>query len=362
MGERLDVIDELERRLIDSCYGARRRPAWTSRPRAWIPAVGLAAAAAVVIAVLLAVLPGGEVSPSPALAALNSAARAAATTPSTTLGPGKEWYVQIVVTDSFAALTPPPTSASGFLNGAAISGRSVREVWMTRDGATTVRTTTRTVVGGELEGDSRPSTQRTAGHGTLSSPLLPVPLFSYRRLRALPADGAGLLKVLTRVQARLRARALRAQRQAQTQTQTTPATTTTRHNGKVSYAITGTGTVVASCCGTTPVQHSAFAKLNVIAWLLALPVSPKVRAALYRTAASLPGVRYDGIAHDALGRRGVEISVGSGGGRMLMIFDQHTGQLLASSIAFANSGPTAGFGPTVETLAVAKVVRTRRQH
>jgi hypothetical protein len=361
MGERLDVIDELERRLIDSCYGARRWPAWTSRPRAWIPAVGLAAAAAVVVAVLLAVLPGGEVSPSPALAALNSAARAAARTPATAIGPGEEWYVRIVVTDSFPALAPP-ASASGFLNGGAISGRSVREVWMTRDGATIVRTTTRTVVGGKLEGDSRPSTQRTAGHGTLSSPLLPVPLFSYRRLRALPANTAGLFKVLTRVQARLRARALRAQRQAQAQTQTTPAVTTTRHNGKLSYTITGTGTVVATCCGTTPVQHSAVAKLNVIAWLLALPVSPQVRSALYRTAASLPGVRYDGIAHDALGRRGVEISVGSASGQMRMIFNRRTGQLLASSLAFADSGPTAGVGPAAETLAVAKVVRTRRHH
>jgi hypothetical protein len=127
----------------------------------------------------------------------------------------------------------------------------------------------------------------------------------------------------------------------------------------VSYESTGTGTVVGRCCGSTPIARSAVGDLNIIAWLLAMPVSAPVRAALYRTAASLPGVRYNGTALDALGRRGVEISVGSGDDQMRMVFNPQTGALLATSSGFGASALAKGFGPLVETLVVAKVVRAR---
>jgi hypothetical protein len=353
MNERLDVIDELERRLIDSCY--RSRP-WYVRVRSGrtlVPAAGLVVAAAAVIAVGVALLPGGGVSPPPALAALNSAARASARTGSTAIGPGEEWYVRIVVADTLPA--PAPSTQAGGSGAGVTRLRSERQVWMRRDGATTTRTTTRVVAGGKLDSSARPTTQRTAGHGTLSSPLLPVPLLSYRRLRTLPANTAGLLRVVTRIRARLRAGALRAQRQAQTTT--TPAVTTTRHGGHTTVVVHGTATVVGRCCGTTPVQQTAVGNLNLIAWLLALPVTAQVRAALYRTAATLPGVRYEGEARDALGRRGVAVAVGSGDDQMQMIFDPHSGALLASSSGFGASALANGFGPLVETVAVEKVVR-----
>jgi hypothetical protein len=114
------------------------------------------------------------------------------------------------------------------------------------------------------------------------------------------------------------------------------------------------------CCGSTPADHRAVADLNTIGWLLVLPVTPAVRAALYRTAASLPGVRYDGTARDSLGRQGVEISVGSGDDELRLIFDEHSGALLQSSSGFGASAQASGFRPLVQTIATAKVVSAGR--
>jgi hypothetical protein len=353
MSDQLNVIDELEQRLVEAYYGEHGRRAWfpaggrlPAGGRAWLPAAVTAGVAViVVVVVVLALLPGGEVAPSIARAALERAANASVSAPDTALGPGKVWYVRVITS---AVLPTPVTSDSGLGTGTKILG--VREVWTTINGSTRSRSVTRSSAGPQPGPTRQVFTQRTRGHGLLSSPLAPVALFSYRQLRALPTKPARLLKVIAGIQARLRRLALAP----------APPTTTIGSAGghKGAGTVTGTGTVIAtgSCCGSTHADHRAASELNTVAWLLALPVTPAVRAALYRTAASLPGVRYDGTVRDSLGRRGVEISIGSGDDRMLLIFDERSGALLGSSTSFGAASQASGFGPLVQTIATEKVV------
>jgi hypothetical protein len=417
MGERLEVIDELERRLIESCY---RRPDWRERlrsPRTWVPATGLAAA--IVIASVVAVVPGGEVSPSPAQAALRSAARAAAQAPPTALMAGREWYVRAVITAEEPLPVIPRTGglpANPFANTVDVISRTEIRSWVTRAGQEHSRDRT-SLAFASRSGAARygrrlqrlqTSRSRRDGHGLLGSPLGPPRLMSYRQLRALPTAVPALLRTIRRLQARLRAGVApngpqtpttpsgpitsigpatstapvmpttpqrpAAGPQAPAVTPSTPqapfitptnpnvTTSTVVDNGTTSEVLsaTMTGTVVGRCCGSSPVARSAVGELNVIAWLLAMPVSAAVRAALYRTAASLPGVRYEGTARDALGRHGTEIAIGSGEDQMRMIFDPHSGALLASSMSFGASALSKGFGPLLETIAVEKVVKIPR--
>jgi hypothetical protein len=96
--------------------------------------------------------------------------------------------------------------------------------------------------------------------------------------------------------------------------------------------------------------------MKVIASLLAMPVTAPVRAALYRTAASLRGVHYEGAARDALGRSGVAISVAVDHARLRMIFDPRTGQLLSTSTRYGAGFIARGFGPVIETIVTEKIV------
>jgi hypothetical protein len=66
--------------------------------------------------------------------------------------------------------------------------------------------------------------------------------------------------------------------------------------------------------------------------LLAGPVSPGVRGALYRLIATLPGLRYDGEVRDALGRLGAAVSIGRGRDMARITFDPATGELLSNSL------------------------------
>lgn len=364
MADEPNVIDELERRLVASFYGPASRSARWPAARAW-RVTGAVAALAAVVAVVVLLLPGGGVAPSRALAALTRAARASERGPDSALGPGEEWYVKIVVRSELPMALPPKpgqplTPSSAFVDTIL---RGTRDVWVSRDGTFTQRDSTRSSFVNPIKarGDGvklpRPQTMThtTPGHGLLASPLSPVPLFSYAQLRALPTEPAKLLRVIAGVQAKLNARA---QAQA-TPTTTAPTTTTIRHGGSVTVESSAQMTVVGRCCGTTSVDRQAVSDLNTIAGLLTMPVPAKVRAALYRTAAALPGVTYDGTARDSLGRSGTEISVGSGDDTMRMIFDQRTGALLAASSEFGATAATTGFGPLVETIAVAKVVKRR---
>jgi hypothetical protein len=349
MSDRLNVIDELERRLVETYYGDRRPRSWLPE-RGWLPAVAVAAVAVIVaVVVALALLPGGDVTPSSARAALERAAKASATGPDNALGPTKEWYVRVITKSSLPRI-PPATSASGFA-AKPIEGRSVREVWMTIDGSIRTRSVSRSSVGGKPQSSSPVSTSRTEGHGLLSSPLIPIPILTYRQLRTLPTSPSRLLKVIAGIRAKMEALA-----HAPTQPTTRIGTSQT---GTTS-SMTVTATLVGRCCGSTPGDHRAVADLNTIDWLLVLPVTPAVRAALYRTAASLPDVRYDGMARDSLGRQGVEISVGAGDDELRLIFDERNGALLESSSGFGASAQASGLGPLVQTIATAKVVSADR--
>ncbi|MCO6004387.1 CU044_5270 family protein [Actinoallomurus purpureus] len=71
--------------------------------------------------------------------------------------------------------------------------------------------------------------------------------------------------------------------------------------------------------------------------LLAGPLTPGTKAALYRVLAKQPGIRYLGTATDPMGRKGAVLAMGSGddaqqaksGGEIRLIIDPKTGQLLA---------------------------------
>ncbi|GAA4620883.1 hypothetical protein GCM10023196_006580 [Actinoallomurus vinaceus] len=72
--------------------------------------------------------------------------------------------------------------------------------------------------------------------------------------------------------------------------------------------------------------------------LLAGPLTPGAKAALYRLLAKQPGIRYLGTATDPMGRRGAVLALGSGGdavrqaksdGEIRLIVDPNTGRLLA---------------------------------
>jgi hypothetical protein len=353
MSDQLNVIDELEQRLIEAYYGENRGRAWLpAGGRAWLPAAATAVVAVIAaIVVSLVLLPGGGVTPSTAHAALEQAANASATGPDDALRPGKLWYVRVITSSVLPA--PPPTQAAGFPTHG-ITIQSVRDVWLTIDGSMRIRSEVRDLPARDSTTPKQVISQRSSGHGVLASPLIPVlPLISYRQLRTLPTSPARLLRAIARLQAKLSA--LGAPR---------PPTTTigsaTGHKGTgTTLTGTGTGTVTAvgTCCGSTASGQRAASELSTIALLLAMPVTPAVRAALYRAAASFPGVRYDGTASDSLGRRGVEISVGSGEDAMRMIFNERSGTLLGSSLGF---GATLGFGRTVQTIATEKVVSASR--
>ncbi len=71
--------------------------------------------------------------------------------------------------------------------------------------------------------------------------------------------------------------------------------------------------------------------------LLVLPQAPPdLRAALFRVAADIPGVRFEGKARDSLGRRGVSVAFGETGLTAVLTdepvstltFDARTGEFL----------------------------------
>ena len=82
----------------------------------------------------------------------------------------------------------------------------------------------------------------------------------------------------------------------------------------------------------TASQQRSLELLETAASLLAGPVSPGVRGALYRLIATLPGLRYDGEVRDALGRLGTAVSIGRGRDGARITFDPATGELLSDSL------------------------------
>lgn len=86
------------------------------------------------------------------------------------------------------------------------------------------------------------------------------------------------------------------------------------------------------------------AELDAIKGLLESPVPAGVRAALYRAAALVPGVRYDGHVRDALGRAGVGVSAGRPGSEFQLIFDPATGALLGQQNPVVGDSATLAAG------------------
>jgi hypothetical protein len=63
--------------------------------------------------------------------------------------------------------------------------------------------------------------------------------------------------------------------------------------------------------------------------LLAGPITPGTKAALYRVLAGLPGIRNAGTAKDRLGRTGTALALPSGDEESRLVVDQRSGELLA---------------------------------
>ncbi|MEW2621328.1 CU044_5270 family protein [Streptomyces sp. NPDC048106] len=82
-----------------------------------------------------------------------------------------------------------------------------------------------------------------------------------------------------------------------------------------------------------PEQDPSEAVFVTVGELLASPAPPKVRAALFRVAAELPGVRVAGPATDSTGRRGTAVERGDGTVVVRYLIDR-SGQLL-ETVVFA---------------------------
>jgi hypothetical protein len=93
-----------------------------------------------------------------------------------------------------------------------------------------------------------------------------------------------------------------------------------------------------------------------IAQFLLLPTSPRLRAALFRVLAELPGVKLLGRQRDRLGRGGIAVAVTPPGGpdrvREELLFDPATSNLLQTqtvllSTSSASRGPSMPAGTVV---------------
>jgi len=75
--------------------------------------------------------------------------------------------------------------------------------------------------------------------------------------------------------------------------------------------------------------------------LVDAPLSAEQAAALYRTAARLPGIELLGQAHDHVGRPGLAVAIDdhSHGYRLVLIIDAHTGRLLGKSNIILRADP-----------------------
>ncbi|MBO2457508.1 CU044_5270 family protein [Actinomadura violacea] len=81
--------------------------------------------------------------------------------------------------------------------------------------------------------------------------------------------------------------------------------------------------------------------------LLAGPITPGTKAALYRVLAGQQGIRSDGPVADPVGRRGVAVSMGGLGGRIRLVIDPKTAELLAYE-SFVGADGVPGLSETYE--------------
>ncbi len=363
MSDEFRVLDELERRLIAGCYHdgqpaqhavrrprVRRRYSWAAVSAAGIAVPGMLAA--------IVVIASGGVTPS-AARALADAARASRASATPILASGEYWYTRTI----FSTITPfplPPRVIRPGTNPAptliAVNLRQSVETWIGRDGTIRQRQTTlserfadaaarrRWLASGEplphfgssdsvSSGDGWFPPQYGGGGGDVGDGL-----FSYRQLLTLPASTRALRSRIERAQA---------------------AYTHRQQHGLPVKVQPGTAVGGIQLIGRPSLRYArSFEDLNTITMLLSTPLPAEVRAAIYRVAATLPGVRYDGHAKDALGRAGIAVAIGTRAHGMQMIFNPTTGALLQTSMLVSGSIRGVKLGPLTQTIAAQGIVRS----
>lgn len=291
------VSGELERWLSIGRFGKPRRgrPA-RRRLHRLLDTVGLILTAAGVAAAIAACASGERASGIVrAQDALDRAAASVAipvTQPA--FGPGTFWYTRALQSTDSPSFRGPPSTV---------------ETWFGFDGTSRTRSGSQTpsVSGQDSVTDGYPDYGPGDGIG------LSQALFTGAQLSALPSDIGQLRAAISAGETAL----TRQDNALKIQVQRTPGSATTQ--------------LVFSSKLTASQQRSLDA-LETAASLLAGPVSPGTRGALYRLIATLPGLRYDGEVRDALGRSGTAVSIGHGRDSATITFDPATGRLFSISI------------------------------
>jgi hypothetical protein len=309
------ALDELERRFVEAIESEAVQMQTRGRRRRWVRPVGIAAGVltAAVVAVILLVAGAGEVVRPTAAQALERAARtAAASAAAPNLHAGEYWYVRAEGTAEFPSLLDPLVRGGGkSMTFIETSRPVITETWV----GTERKARSRTLMRGPVEITSASDRARwqAAGSPSLDQPSsndtiftkvrgLPVGLgmLSYAEVRGLPTDPRALLTTL----------AVAARRSS-----------TARSAPRFGPAIL------------------ALTEFRAISGLLVAPVDPAVRAALFRAAALIPGVRDLGTRADAIGRRGVAVGLDWRGGIVSeLIFDPRTAALLGVDIGEDRGG------------------------
>jgi hypothetical protein len=332
MTDELPVLAELERRLLAACYAPQRQ-----RARAWSwAAVGVVASCCAIVVALL--VGSGSVAP-PAAAALADAAAAVERGPALApLRPGQFWYARTVVSARAPLPIVPRTPPVGKRPTVPplvwfISRQSI-ETWIGIDGTLRMRTIelsrrfatpadrARWLAAGQQLPASTATDSITAGDSWFPPQLASAGpdagdgLFSYTQLLSLPTGLPALRQRLEQAQAAFQKRVSTAFTKSSQNLGNCRCTT-------VTFQFSGGSQVYTSK------QTRAITQLKTIAELLSTPLPTAVRAALFRLAATIPGVNYRGRVHDPLGRPGVAVSVGAGAHEVRLIFDPRRGVLLA---------------------------------
>jgi hypothetical protein len=283
---------DARRALLEQAAG---RPARPARRRRWLFATAGSAAAAGLAVALLTGIEGGRVAPPPARAALERAAHVAGARPGLDLAPGEFLYLR--ERDAYSS-----TSASADGGWSSLTP-STRETWIGRDGAGRFvdrgagkptffgpRDRARWEAAGRPDqsgGSGASAPGRFHNHGfTAGSTTL-----SYRQLASLPTDGKAMYDRLLEL---------------------------------------------AGDAGPSP-DAEAFVIIGDL--LRSAPVPAKVRAALYRSAGYIEGVRYAGEVTDPLGRRGLAIELPNPEARNRLVFDPDTSELLAEETVLTKRVP-----------------------
>lgn len=282
-----------------------------------LPSIGLAGALAAIIAavVIAAGLRGGAAQPASAAAAV---LERAAVTAQASGGPGElragdYWYVHSRTISNGAVFTHADHDRRSLV---IVDAETVydRRVWMGLDRAGLVKQ--RPVAVRFLSPAARRQWVRAGRPPADGAPLsirLPADPFNppYKQLLALPTNVSALYAVIE------------------------------RRAGK------GTPSWRQ---GAGWQSHEMFTVIGDL--LREQPIPPRVRAALYRVAARIPGIEVAGLTHDAIGRPALAVTLDDSfdGLRDQLLFDPHTAALLAETSVVENPPPAYHVKPgTVAT-------------